>query len=291
MQKLDSTIYSYKTMDGNWSLSGKKEYRYSTSGKFVQVVTYDPQEKHPGTQWVEFSKTIYTYNDNDLLIEKISSHWDSDAGEWQTKWKTEYLYNNDAKIDLIYFYSMDEVSGEWEYSGKTEIYFNESGLESAIIHYDRDDYIYNNDYPFERLVLPVIDTWGYDPWWETRYYHMLLTDVYSLPVNGAREWDEKYKSVMHYSEIEILNIPENLLNKVFIYPNPAGDAFRIAGPDLQTTEVTVEIFDINGRKLMEQHIATFREEIKINASNLQSGMYICRLTTGSKNVTRKLIIR
>ncbi|MCF6169888.1 MAG: T9SS type A sorting domain-containing protein [Bacteroidales bacterium] len=421
MQKLDSTIYSDETMDGSWLLSGKKEYRYSTSGKLIQLVSYDSQEKRPGTQWVEFSKAIYTYKDNDLLIEKISSRWDSDAGDWQAKWKTEYFYNNEAKVMLIYNYSLGEGSGEWEYSRKTEFSYNESGLISAVIRYDRDtdsgewvedfkttyaydkhenptvlidyewdgnqwvydfkteytynasnyaelltgflwdgsqwqydrqteffyddqwrltmeveyyrnnaqwinddkyiyvfedngnllsethynwdentetwmdynrdDYTYNNEYPFEKLVLPVIGIWGNDYWWKIRYNHMLLTDVYSLPVAGDREWDDKYKSVMHYSEIEVLSVPENSFSDVLIYPNPAGDEFRIAVPGLQTAEIVVEIFDLNGRKLMEQRVSTPKGEIKTKVSSLQSGMYICRLTSGRESISRKLVIR
>ncbi|MEE4260378.1 MAG: T9SS type A sorting domain-containing protein, partial [Bacteroidales bacterium] len=54
---------------------------------------------------------------------------------------------------------------------------------------------------------------------------------------------------------------------------------------------TIEIFDLNGRKLLEKHFSKSTKEIEIDVSHLPSGVYFCRLNTENKSVTKKLIIK
>jgi hypothetical protein len=53
---------------------------------------------------------------------------------------------------------------------------------------------------------------------------------------------------------------------------------------------TIEIYDLNGRKLLERQIPKGSESIEIDVSSLESGVYFCRLNNENISVTKKLII-
>jgi photosystem II stability/assembly factor-like uncharacterized protein len=76
-----------------------------------------------------------------------------------------------------------------------------------------------------------------------------------------------------------------------IYPNPAKDKFSIQSSVFKVEEATVEIYDMNGRKLLEKQIPKGSETVEVDVSNLQSGIYFCRLISENKSTTQKLIIQ
>ena len=79
---------------------------------------------------------------------------------------------------------------------------------------------------------------------------------------------------------------KNLLNKSIIaYPNPADNYILIKNP-LETDESEIlTVFDVNGRKVLEQNIIGNNSEINLNIDNLNSGVYFYKI----KNKTNKFI--
>ncbi|RLD45256.1 MAG: hypothetical protein DRI89_01530 [Bacteroidetes bacterium] len=78
---------------------------------------------------------------------------------------------------------------------------------------------------------------------------------------------------------------------VHIFPNPAGNEFRVSTSGFRVSQATLEIFDLNGRKLLEKSIPKGSEEVTVDVSGLMSGVYLCRLIIENKSVTKKLIIQ
>jgi len=77
------------------------------------------------------------------------------------------------------------------------------------------------------------------------------------------------------------------------YPNPFNPGTTIAFGIPQTGKVTLDVFDILGRRvaeLLNEPMEAGRYTINFNASNLASGMYIYRLQTGNTVITRKLTL-
>lgn len=77
------------------------------------------------------------------------------------------------------------------------------------------------------------------------------------------------------------------------YPNPFNPATTIAFGIPETGKVTLEVFDILGRRvagLLNEPMQAGRYTITFHASNLASGMYIYRLQTGNTVITRKLTL-
>lgn len=78
------------------------------------------------------------------------------------------------------------------------------------------------------------------------------------------------------------------------YPNPFNPRTTIAFGTPETGKVTLEVFDVLGRKvatlLAGENKAAGRHTVTFNASNLASGMYIYRLQAGSTVITKKLTL-
>jgi subtilisin-like proprotein convertase family protein len=76
-----------------------------------------------------------------------------------------------------------------------------------------------------------------------------------------------------------------------LFPNPASDIISLQSSVFSRQSAVVEIFDLNGRKLLEKHFSKSTKEIEIDVSHLPSGVYFCLLNTENKSVTKKLIIK
>ncbi len=78
------------------------------------------------------------------------------------------------------------------------------------------------------------------------------------------------------------------------YPNPFNPSTTIAYGVPETGEVTLQVFDILGRKvatlLNGERKSAGRYTINFDASNLASGMYIYRLRAGNTVITKKLTL-
>ena len=82
-----------------------------------------------------------------------------------------------------------------------------------------------------------------------------------------------------------LGVDDNEIENMIIYPNPANDGFvNIVSSEMG--DKFVELFDINGRKVLSTSISGDRLDI----SNLEAGFYMTRVTINGKSSTSKLII-
>ncbi len=99
---------------------------------------------------------------------------------------------------------------------------------------------------------------------------------------------------MHKIDVsDVLGVEEDLLtsNSIKIFPNPANSEFSIS-QDL-TSEGTVELFDVSGKKLRTLFNGNFQtaKTIHIKTDGITAGVYFVRITGGNHSVTKKLIVR
>ncbi len=80
----------------------------------------------------------------------------------------------------------------------------------------------------------------------------------------------------------------NLENKFIIYPNPSNGEINIQSK-FDLGNVTVSIFDINGRKVFNQEIE-LHHTANLNASGLKTGIYLMQIDGPNYSHTAKLII-
>ena len=96
--------------------------------------------------------------------------------------------------------------------------------------------------------------------------------------------------VLKYGEISGIGEQTKAL-QFEIYPNPAVDEFWVRSLEFGVCQATLELFDLNGRKLLEKNIPAGSKEMTVDVSSLQSGFYFCRVQTETGSATKKLIIK
>jgi hypothetical protein len=83
-----------------------------------------------------------------------------------------------------------------------------------------------------------------------------------------------------------LGVDDNEIENLRIYPNPTNDGFvNILSSEMG--DKFVELFDINGRKVL----STLINDDRLDVSSLESGFYMTQITVNGKTAVIKLIIK
>ncbi len=77
---------------------------------------------------------------------------------------------------------------------------------------------------------------------------------------------------------------------ITVYPNPSNGIINLK-INQYSGMVNYQVFDINGRKIIEQANYEFLNESQINLGSIQSGVYMIKINTATASTTKKLIIR
>jgi len=99
------------------------------------------------------------------------------------------------------------------------------------------------------------------------------------------------------SALAYLNIwtstPEVIQNRnveFCLFPNPAKNKIHILCSDLSTQKGFVEIISSNGKEIFAKEIEKGNENINIDLHNLQTGLYLCKITINKRSSIKKIII-
>ncbi len=118
---------------------------------------------------------------------------------------------------------------------------------------------------------------------------------FTSPTNGYVVGNDK--TLLKYGEVSAIGDEVERM-KFEIYPNPAVDEFGVSSSEFGVESCTIELFDLNGKKLLEKHIPARpaggpagTETVEIDVSRLKSGVYFCRVSSEKYSVTKKLIIQ
>lgn len=90
-----------------------------------------------------------------------------------------------------------------------------------------------------------------------------------------------------------LSVNENSLSDFAIYPNPNSGNFNIKFTSQSTSEkVQIAVYDLSGRVIFDKeynHNAVFNQNIQLN--NVQSGVYLARITDGNTKEVKRIIVK
>lgn len=85
--------------------------------------------------------------------------------------------------------------------------------------------------------------------------------------------------------------PENTLSSLFVYPNPASEMIKVQVSDFESN-INYQIFDLSGRMVLNRRTESIpSEEIEINVSRLNKGVYLLRLFDEKKSASQKINIQ
>ena len=97
---------------------------------------------------------------------------------------------------------------------------------------------------------------------------------------------ESYAEIILIGNI-VLEIPENTVSDIAIYPNPTTGELQVTSYELQVT--SIEVYDIYGRKL--SHISYPKSQISnlIDISHLAAGIYFVKIKTEINEIIKKIV--
>lgn len=108
---------------------------------------------------------------------------------------------------------------------------------------------------------------------------------YQPSLDSLITWYNENRIPSNYEDVNQLSISDNDIPVFSIHPNPAKDKFQIQSECIIDT---IEVFDINGKKVKSISVNNYSSEIPV--SNWNEGIYILRISSDNKTYTEKLII-
>jgi len=97
------------------------------------------------------------------------------------------------------------------------------------------------------------------------------------------------RTLLKYGEVS--GIGENSHSFAFdLFPNPADESVRIHCSEFNTAAGTVEILTLEGKTVQKRTVSKGNEAIELDLKGLAAGIYLCRISIGTKTASRKLII-
>lgn len=100
--------------------------------------------------------------------------------------------------------------------------------------------------------------------------------------------DTNMNSVPDYLDADVaLSVTDYILSNFSLFPNPANDVLNIKLNNI--TNANLRVYDIQGKLVIERSISN-EQNLELNVSNLQSGLYFVKLNTSTKEMVKKLII-
>jgi len=99
---------------------------------------------------------------------------------------------------------------------------------------------------------------------------------------------DEIKVGLSYADVtsSVLKTAQNEIAGLKVYPNPVSNGVLHIESNLNT-ERTISLFDVLGKEV----IKTTTSNTTINIANLNSGIYIVKITEGGKTDTRKLVVK
>ena len=118
----------------------------------------------------------------------------------------------------------------------------------------------------------------------------------SQPTNGSPSLKKNKSSSRFLLRISTEEIESNIPEEVYLYqnyPNPFNPTTTIPFGLTEETDVTLEVFDILGRKvqtLVSERLPAGNYSIPFQAGRLASGIYLYRIITNQKVMTNKMVL-
>lgn len=296
---------------GSWVDLTRLTIAYDAAGRiFMESV-----EKNQSGSWADYVKRTYGY---DGLGRKLSMLQErSIGGVWANDLRTTYTYIANV-ITVVTEYSDD--GNPWEIGGRFTFTCDQYGnyLELLMESWENNQWLngakveYTNDAEGN-----ILSEWGYNPFgngWVSDSRKIYTYDSNGNAITGKTEqysagaWQPDMATSYIYQKKEyilILNIPvyryeatyrgfplgmeEKRALSFSIYPNPATDFVTIDGLKNNNETPVVCLTDNLGKQV--RTLTPDQDQIQIDISGLESGLYLLSVSTTEGCATKKLIIQ
>ena len=94
--------------------------------------------------------------------------------------------------------------------------------------------------------------------------------------------------VVQTGTVPITGIDENLFAGINFFPNPFHDKLTISSGN-KLNDVTIRLFDLQGRAFFSHRYSPLENELSIDFSQLNEGIYVMKVDVNGNNLSRKII--
>jgi hypothetical protein len=259
-----------------WIPGWKDEYTY-TDGKLTEILEslYDEDNQ----EWINFFRTVSTYNAGGKLISEVTEEWDFMSNNWVNWLKWEYTWNAQERNTMEIEYEWDTGSLVWLNTWKWEYTYDQQG--NTIEEVDSEWYnnqwnsdwrgvwAYNLSYTFLDLLVPY---WFLSAPTDLTFVNMPLSFTEYWPELAA--WILWWRQMAYWSAFtstDVSNIEKGMVN---VFPNPATDYLTVSWDD-NYTHLDLEIINLAGIQVISRSIDNNET---INLSQLSEGLYLYKLS-------------
>ena len=273
--------YRWNENINQWEIFPREEYTYNTEGNRTSMVRLSFHEDI--NQWVLADKEEYSYDTNENLILNNLSYWNDLSGSWVNNGKQEYFYDSAGNNILINDYRLNWADSTWIETIKEERTFDRNRNLTVLVKKEdwgdltKIEFTYDNNYPFEELILPYLFTEEY-----SRHMWTMVLD-YSHSETG---WMQEARTTLFYTEVNTSNLSDLEDDNIYVFPNPSSQ-FVSFDADKPLTKATLVLIDMQGRQVMNRVVDN---NSPVSIKQLDKGLYIYRLSDAGGDYTGKLVI-
>jgi hypothetical protein len=300
-----------------WLDDSRETYNYDSN----RNITYALYEIFQNSQWVNFIMDTYKYNSIGNLESDESKYWDSTG--WHNSTRSSMFYNSNGDRDSILIESW--IDSHWEnnliwtleYENHKTItsYLAKTWSDSQWVYSDRGNFKYDsNGY----WIYGLYQKWDGGQWLDNLRFNYSYNDnnffthglneiykdgtwtrgdgIFSVSKPDLRISIISTELIIYYN---ITSINDKLLNFDGYalsqnYPNPFNPATTIKFSIPYAGFVQLKVYNILGKEI-KTLVNDFRSkgnyEVKFDASNLASGIYLYQIISGSYKKSKMMILQ
>lgn len=289
----------------------KRTYIYDNEGILDETITEFREENDMGDEvWVPGLQNLYSY-ENGLQDTVFINAWSPDDEEWQISRIRTFTYDGGLEV-MSRNKTWNPTEEVWIETGKIEREYTSSGLETSTTHFIMEEDGW-------RPVFTIENVWGAGDNAEQLNFYIWSQELQELYLSSSSQYSfdldfeidelampQSYKNTprfknkpesrfgtgylpsgfvisqiedeYHYSPFTTLSTSNKQDPKLRLYPNPASDFVNISSQH-QTSPVRLEIFDTQGRRVMDM---ITQPNAQISVAGMPKGLYIYRLNGGGE---------
>lgn len=224
------------------------EHSYTTSVLNYEKTNVFQLESGLHYYTVDDSNTMHIYNSNHSLVKTIAVPVQSDYSINKIAAISDKLFNVDDSIEFIVITESNWVSGaQTVFSTKL---INENGIVVQDFGNRNEMEIVKGGDVYK--LITTLET----PFTGTEEY---IYDVYALPGTTLG------------------NAITSVTGKITAYPIPANNVINLLNDSSSNTATYVDVFDIQGKKVLRQAVEAGQKNISLNVAGLSTGLYTYRI--------------
>ena len=282
--------YYWDNTLGTWKNMNKIFYEYDGNGNntIIDIRSWNDASSN----WVLDNRYTYTYDANNNKILGLGEVYNS--GVWNSFYKMEYSYNISNKLIQELHYNWNTILNVWDASEKYVYVRDANGNESEVEMFSWDNttmqFVPNNKNIFSYNMSYNVNDIIFSPFFKEEYEFTNVNMITSVLLQYYDATTSSYaldtRVTFHYSAHDITSIFENdAAAQVSVYPHPSSDQIQFGITDMNDV-LQVQIYDMQGKLVLNEQI---NADEKISISDLQNGVYMCKISANEKIMTSKLI--